>query len=110
MKKKTNFALFFGNRGFFPESLMAGARKEMKAVVEELGYGTLMMDENATPYGAVESVDDGMKYAKWLSEHKGKYDGVVLCLPNFGDETGAVAALQDCGTPILVQAYPDELN
>ena len=31
-------------------------------------------------------------------------------LPNFGDETGAVAALKDAGVPIFVQAYPDEYD
>ncbi len=35
---------------------------------------------------------------------------MILCLPNFGDETGAVAALKDAGVPILVQAYPDEMD
>ena len=35
---------------------------------------------------------------------------MILCLPNFGDETGAVAALKEAGVPILVQAYPDELD
>ncbi|HUX02773.1 MAG TPA: hypothetical protein VMY35_17565 [Phycisphaerae bacterium] len=52
----TTFALFFGNRGFFPESLIAGARKEIRERVEQLGYGTLMMPASATPFGAVESV------------------------------------------------------
>ncbi len=33
-----------------------------------------------------------------------------LCLPNFGDETGAITALKDAAVPILVQAYPDELS
>ena len=58
----------------------------------------------------MESVADGVKYAAWLAEKRGKFDGVILCLPNFGDETGAVAALQDAGVPILVHAYPDELD
>jgi len=105
---KTTFALFFGNRGFFPESLIAGARAELKAVVEGLGYGALLMEAGATPHGAVESPAEGLKYAKFLEEHRGGYDGVILCLANFGDETGAVAALRDCGVPILIQAYPDE--
>ena len=107
---EVTFALYFGNRGFFPESLIAGAREEMERVLDKLGYGTLLMDADATPYGAVESAAEGKKYARFLEEHRGKYDGVILCLPNFGDETGAVAALQDCGVPILVHAYPDELD
>jgi L-fucose isomerase-like protein len=108
--KKTTFALFFGTRGFFPESLIAGARRDMSRRLKSLGYGTLMMDAEATPHGAVETREQGLKYAEFLKEHSGQYDGVILCLPNFGDETGAVSALRDAGTPILVEAYPDELD
>ncbi len=107
---KATFALFFGNRGFFPASLMASARRELPRILEKNGYGWLMMDESATRHGAVETPAEGEKYARWLKTHEGKYDGVVLALPNFGDETGAVSALKDCGTPILIQAYPDELD
>lgn len=108
--KKLTFALYFGNRGFFPESLIHSARNEMKATVEKAGHGTLMMPEGATRYGAIESTEDGLKYAEFLKLNRGKYEGVILCLANFGDETGAIAALRDCGTPILIQAYPDELG
>jgi len=108
--KKSRFALFFGNRGFFPASLQTGARKELPAALKKLGHEVLMMPAGATRHGAVETPDEGEKYAKWLREHEGKYDGVILCLPNFGDETGAIAALKDAGVPILIQAYPDELD
>lgn len=108
--KKVTFALYFGNRGFFPEKLISGARSEITAVLKKLGYGSLLMDESLTRFGAVEGTGDGMKYAQFLAANRGRYDGVILCLPNFGDETGAIAALQDCGVPILVHAYPDELD
>jgi L-fucose isomerase-like protein len=104
------FALYFGNRGFFPESLISQARGEMAARLSALGHGVLMMDADATPHGAVEGTAEGRVYARFLAENRGKYDGVILCLPNFGDETGAIAALQDAGVPILVHAYPDELD
>ncbi len=107
---KTTFALFFGNRGFFPASLMEAAREELPRVLAEWGYGSIMMEAGETRYGAVETVAEGRKYARWLEQHRGEYDGVILCLPNFGDETGAVAALENAGTPILIQAYPDELD
>ncbi len=110
MRDKTTFALYFGNRGFFPEKLVALARKEITEVLEEMGHKTLMLDENATRYGAIESTSDGEIYAAFLEEHKGEFEGVILCLPNFGDETGAVTALQDCGVPILIHAYPDEID
>ena len=109
-KDKTTFALFFGNRGFFPASLQAGARKELKAALKRLGHKTITLALQATNYGAVETPKEGAIYAEFLRKNRGKFGGVILCLPNFGDETGAIAALKDCGVPILIQAYPDELD
>lgn len=74
---KLRFALYFGNRGFFPETLISGARQEFKETVEKLGFETLMMDENETRYGAVETVEDGRKYADFLRKQKLGYDGVI---------------------------------
>jgi L-fucose isomerase-like protein len=108
--EKTTFALFFGNRGFFPASIIAQAREELPRVLESWGHDVLMLDENATRYGAVETPREGAVYANFLRQNQGRFGGVILCLPNFGDETGAVAALQEAGVPILIQAYPDELD
>lgn len=105
--RKSRFALFFGNRGLFPSSLMAAAREELPRVLREMGHEVLMMDEKATRFGAVETTREGQIYAEWLRQNRGKFDGVILSLPNFGDETGAVAALEQAGVPIFVQAYPD---
>ena len=104
------FALFFGNRGFMPAELIAGAREDMIKGVKDAGQDYLVMDENATRYGAVETREEGRLYHDWLKSHEGEYDGVILCMPIFIDENGAVAALQDAGVPILMQAYPDEIG
>lgn len=104
------FALYFGNRGFMPAELIAGAREDMIRAVSEAGYEPLVMDEKATRYGAVETREEGRLYHDWLKSHEGEYDGVILCMPIFIDENGAVAALQDAGVPILMQAYPDEIG
>ena len=92
MKKKLTFALYFGNRGFFPERLIDGARNEIIEAVTKQGYDYILPPSDLTKYGAVETADDGRKYAAWLKENQGKYDGVILSLPNFGDENGAVPA------------------
>lgn len=104
------FALFFGNRGFMPGELITAARKEMMEAVTRAGYDYIAMDASLTRYGAVETRDEGRLYHDWLAEHRGEYDGVILCMPIFIDENGAVAALQDAGVPILMQAYPDEIG
>lgn len=108
--KKQKFALYFGNRGFFPASLIASARDEVAAAVEKAGFDYLMPPSDMTRYGAVETKDEGLKYAEWLGEHIGEYDGLIMSLPNFSDENGAVAAVRDCGVPIFIQAYPDEIG
>ena len=104
------FALFFGNRGFMPAELISGARADMIKAVREAGHEVLVMDEKATRYGAVETREEGRLYHDWLKSHEGEYDGVILCMPIFIDENGAVTALQDAGVPILMQAYPDEIG
>ena len=108
--RKITFALFFGNRGFFPASLIAEARETLPRVLKEMGYGSLLLEEEATRYGAVETVSEGKIYAEFLRKNQGEFDGVILSLPNFGDENGAVTALKDADVPILIQAYPDEMD
>ena len=83
--KKITFALFFGNRGFFPGEVIAEARNKLALACEKNGYGYIMMDEALTRYGAVETISEGKLFAKFLEDNKGKYDGVILSLPNFGD-------------------------
>jgi len=107
---KTTFALYLGNRGMFPGSLMASAREEMTGVLKGLGHDVITLDEGATRFGAVEKPQEGRIYAEFLRQNKGKYGGIILCLPNFGDENGAMAAFKDADVPIFIQAYPDEMD
>lgn len=106
--RKLTFALFFANRGFFPAESIGRAREEMEKAVTDLGFEYIEMESTLTRFGAVETQEEGFRYANFLKEHEGGYDGVIMCLPNFGDENGALKAMHDCRTPILLQAYPDE--
>lgn len=110
MAKNTTFALGFCNRGFMPGELIQAARSEMAQAVERQGYGYLMMDENATRYGGIETRDEGRLFAGWLKQHAGEFDGVIFSMPIFADENGAIEALRDATVPILMQAYPDEIG
>ena len=68
MKKQT-FALFFGNRGFMPAELIKSSREDMVKAVVDAGYDYLIMDEDVTRYGAVETRDEGRIYHDWLENH-----------------------------------------
>jgi L-fucose isomerase-like protein len=109
-KNKSTFAVFIGNRGFFSSSMLEESLNELLNSLKALGHTTIMPDYNLTANGAIETPSEGKMFAEFLRDNYGRYDGVILSLPNFGDETGAVAALQDCGVPIFIHAFPDELN
>ena len=40
-EQETTFAVFFGNRGFFPASLQTAARREMRETLTGLGHEVL---------------------------------------------------------------------
>lgn len=107
---RITFALMIANRGFFPGEVIALAREEIKKVLEEEGYGCICMEEDKTRFGAVETREEGRRYAEFLKEHEGEYQGILLSMPNFGDENGALEALKEVNVPILIQAYPDEMD
>lgn len=109
-KDKMTFALAFCNRGFMPGELIYAAREEMGKAVKDAGFDYIAMDPAATRFGGIETREEGVLYAEWLKKHQGQYDGVIFSMPIFADENGAITALQDAGVPILMQAYPDEME
>ena len=102
------FAVYFGNRGFFPGELIASAIADFRKVLKKNGHEGLFFEGAGTRYDAVETPEEGRKFAAFLKAHDGEFDGIILSLANFGDENGALYALRDAQVPILVQAYPDE--
>ena len=104
------FALLVANRGFFPSSVIDSAYEDMRKAAERVGIELLEMDRSLTRYGAVETTQEGMIFARHLEAHHGEYDGLIICLPNFGDENGIKAAVKDVNVPVLLQAYPDEIG
>ena len=104
------FALFYGNRDFMPEEVIDEARPQLESAVRKAGCDFISMDPALTVRGAAKTVAEGRIFANFLKQNEGKFDGVIVCLANFSDESSAVAALRDCGVPILIQAVPDEIG
>lgn len=107
---RTTFAVLFGNRGFFPTSLIASARTELCETLQRFGHQVLMMDIDATRHDAVETPEEGRKFAQCLAKNRSNIDGVILSLPTFGDKNSVFAALRDAHMPILIHAYSDSLE
>lgn len=108
--KKMTFGLIVGTRGFFNSELAVEGRKSLVTVIEKLGYNHVILPAEATPTGAIETLEDARKCAVLFNEHRYDLDGVIVSLPNFGDELGVINTLQkaNLNIPILVQACDDD--
>ncbi len=104
--------VIFGNRDFFPDGLVGEARRDLMHVLGSMGVEPVVLTEQQTKLGAVETWQDAVACAQLLREQKQRIDGVLVCLPNFGDEKAVADALRlsELNVPILVQACPDDLD
>lgn len=100
-----------GNRDFFPDHLVTEARRDVLRLFEETGVEGVMVSENDTKLGSVETWAHAKRCAELFRANRDRIDGVLVTLPNFGDEKGVADTLKLSGlnVPILVQAYPDDL-
>lgn len=112
MKEKATLGVIIGNRDFFPDKLVSEARKDIIELFGKLNLQYIMPDEADTKLGGVETFSDARKCAALFSKHADAISGVLVILPNFGDERGVAETLKLSGlnVPVLIQAYPDELN
>src|SRR6476646_8990331 len=93
-------AVIIGNRDFFPDVLVSEARRDVLAVFEELGIGAVLLDEHTTKLGAVETWAHAKACGELFRQHRDRIDGVLVCLPNFGDEKGVADALKLSGLDV----------
>jgi L-fucose isomerase-like protein len=104
--------VILGNRDFFPDALVTEARRDLTRLFTELSVEPVWLAEDASKLGAVETWADAVKCGELFRANSHRIDGILVCLPNFGDEKGVADAirLSDLKVPILVQACPDDLD
>jgi L-fucose isomerase-like protein len=104
--------VIFGNRDFFPSQLVSEARQDILALFQEMNVEGVMLGEQDTKLGSVETYAHAKVCADLFKANRERIDGVLVVLPNFGDEKGIADTIKLAGlnVPILVQAYPDELK
>ncbi len=103
------FGIIVGNRGFFPDHLAKSGREQMLGVLEAAGHTAVCLTPEQSKYGAVETREEARRCADLFRSHAGTIDGVIVTLPNFGDERGIAEALRmaNLNVPVLIQATPD---
>jgi L-fucose isomerase-like protein len=102
----------YGNRDFFPDQLVSEARADFAQICVRAGIRPIQLGEHDTKLGGVETHADARLCGDLFRRHADEIDGVVVVLPNFGDEKGVLDTLKlsKLNVPILIQAYPDDLK
>jgi L-fucose isomerase-like protein len=110
MSRPTTLGVIIGNRGFFPAHLCSTGRTEVLAAIERAGLRAVALDPEATKFGAVESLSDARACADLFKAHRDEIDGLLVTLPNFGDERAVANTIRwaELGVPVLVHAFADE--
>lgn len=109
MARQMTLGIVVGNRGFFPSHLATSGRLEMIAALEAAGIKPIVLTPEETAHGAVETYEDAKKCAALFKAHAAEIDGIIITLPNFGEERGLADTLRlaDLRVPVLIQATPD---
>jgi L-fucose isomerase-like protein len=112
LNEKASLGVIIGNRDFFPDRLVTEARIDILKVFETLNLKPIMLDEQSSKLGGVETFNDAQKCVTLFKLHEQEIIGVLVVLPNFGDEPGVAETLKLAGlnAPVLMQAYPDDLT
>ncbi len=108
--RRVTLGVIVGNRGFFPGHLAASGRVDMLRALGEEGIDAVIIDADASTHGAIESREEAKACANLFQQHRDRIDGVVVTLPNFGDERAVADTLRLAGldVPVLVHATSDD--
>ena len=104
--------VIIGNRDFFPDKLVAEARTQIIDLFHQLNITPVMLSDADTKLGGVETFAEAQKCAALFKQHADSIEGILVVLPNFGDEKGVAETIKWSGlnVPVLIQAYPDDLG
>ncbi len=108
--KKMTMGLIVGNRGFFPDHLAKSGREEMLRVLGAAGIDVVALTPEESKHGAVETREESHRCADLFKRNAGRIDGVIVTLPNFGEERAIADTLRwaNLDVPVLIQATPDD--
>ena len=107
--KKMTMGVIVGNRGFFPDQLAKSGREEVMRALAQAGIDCVVLGPEESKHGAVETHEEAKRCAALFQKNRERLDGVIVTLPNFGDERAIADTLRlaRLNVPVLVQATPD---
>jgi len=110
LTRPVTLGVIVGNRGFFPHHLALTGRETILQTLEKAGIKAIIPDEAQTNFGAIESLAESRLCAELFRDNRNKIDGILVTLPNFGDERAIANTIRfaELGVPVLIHAFPDD--
>ncbi len=108
--RPVTLAVIVGNRGFFPAHLAESGRETILQVLEKAGINAVIPPADQSNVGAIESLQESRMAAEYFRQHRDDIDGILVTLPNFGDERAVANTIRfaDLNVPVLIHAFPDD--
>jgi len=108
----TTLGLIVGNRDIFPVELAKKGRQQILARLKELNIETVAVTANDTPGGLITSWNDAGQCARLFQANRERIHGILVTLPNFGDERAVADSIKLSGlsVPVFIHAYPDRVG
>ena len=109
-RERVTLGVIVGNRGFFPGHLARTGREDMLKALAEEGIDAIALGPEHSVHGAVESRDEAKACAALFRANADRIGGVIVTLPNFGDERAIAETLRMAGlnVPVLIHATADD--
>jgi L-fucose isomerase-like protein len=110
--RTTTLGLIVGNRDVFPIEVARRGRDEILAKLKEAGIDVVAVTENEVCEGVISNWQDAATCARLFQENSARIDGILVTLPNFGDERAVADSikLSRLSVPVYVHAFPDQVN
>lgn len=108
--KKQTFGVIIATRNIFNSKLAVDARAKVLDKLDQMGFNSIILPSAETPTGNIEGYADAVKCADLFRKNSDVIEGILVVLPNFGDELGVVNSIKMSGlkVPVLVVAVDDD--
>lgn len=108
----STFGIIISNRSFFPAHLVLTAREKLLRSLKAWGHEAITLSPEQTPMGETMTHEHARACGALFRKHSDVIDGIIVCLPNFGEEGAIADAIRYSGldVPVLVQACDDDFD
>ena len=102
--------VIIAHRDVFSEELAISGKTEISQVLQRCQVDYVLLEENEVGPGIVSNLKQAKACADLFRSHRDDIDGILISLPNFGDERSVAEAIRMSGlnVPVFIHAFSDK--